>query len=138
MGGKGVVPVSILWECLPMQLDTVASLSVGDKICVVDGALQVDPPRATRAVSRYLRGDYGLESVVWVEYVVLCTLEAIRDRREREPRGVKALRDKLYRVHGGLRKLAKTYEGDCAIAYKIAAMCLLIGRFAEEGGGGVE
>ena len=31
-----------------------------------------------RAVTRYIRGDYGLESIVWVEYVLLCTQRLLR------------------------------------------------------------
>ena len=56
----------------------------------------------------------------------------IRERRESDPQGCRRLIKTLYEVACGLRKLGKTYGGDCAIGYKIAAMRRLIGTFVEE------
>ena len=120
------MPVSIAWDRLPKQLDAIASLTVGDKLRVVDGVLEVDPPRMLRAASRFLRGDYGLESVVWVEYVILCSLERLRDRRLEDPQGTAQLAEQLCAAYSGLRKLSTTYRGDSAIGYKIASLQQLL------------
>ena len=116
------MPVSIAWDRLPRQLDAIASLTVGDKLRVVDGVLEVDPPHMLRAASRFLRGDYGLESVVWVEYVILCSLERLLE----DPQGTAQLAEQLCAAYSGLRKLSTTYRGDSAIGYKIASLQQLL------------
>ena len=101
---------------------------MGDKIRIVAGFLTIDPPHMMRPLSRFIRGDYGLESIIWVEFIILCSLEVVNQLQRQGPDAMFFI-NKLYGVQCGLRKLNETYKGDSAICYKIAAMKQLIDKF---------